>query len=124
MRPSTSTRCHTYRGAGSYHSDPPATACENDGAQGRAASSGCTNAEPARAPDVRGWMAMIRPAASTLIIMFAIITHLAACAPPPCETCPAQPPEVEVTVCVDSAFTATERGAITEPKAYERSVRG
>jgi hypothetical protein len=32
---------------------------------------------------------------------------LLTCSPPPCETCPAQPSEVEVSVCVDSAFDAT-----------------
>jgi hypothetical protein len=42
----------------------------------------------------------------------ALALALAACSPPPCETCPTQPAEVEVSVCVDDAFTAREQTAV------------
>jgi len=44
------------------------------------------------------------------------IMALVGCAatPPPCETCASQPAEVEVSVCVDSAFTASEVGSANE----------
>lgn len=50
------------------------------------------------------------------MIRYALALLLAACSatPAPCETCPTQPAQVEVTVCVDSAFTADESAAIDD----------